>query len=182
MDLMLDIETLGNSASACILQIGACVFDRDSGDIIDTFKADVDPQSSLDHGLTIDVDTVMWWLKQSDDARASITSEPRGRLNEVLANLTSFVQKYEANPREVNVWCHASFDFPIMQNAYKAVRKDAPWHYRSGRDLRTLTDLSGVNIYTIKLKRKGTFHDALDDCLHQVKQTVACFKALRKSK
>lgn len=177
MDLMLDLETLDNVATTAIVQIGAVVFDRDSGDIIDEFKADVDPQSCVDVGLTIGVDTIMWWLKQSDEARVSITSTPRGRIQEVLANLNSFVTKYEPDPREVNVWCHATFDFPIMQNIYKAVGKDAPWHYRSARDLRTLTDLSGANIYAIR--RKGTYHDALDDCKHQVKQLHMCMKRLK---
>lgn len=178
MDLMLDLETFDNLATTAIVQIGAVIFDRDSGDIIDEFKADVDAQSCVDIGLTIGVDTMMWWLKQSEEARASITSEPRGRIQEVLANLSSFVQKYEPDPRKVNVWCHATFDFPILQNIYKAIGKETPWHYRSARDLRTLTDLSGVNIYAIR--RKGTYHDALDDCKHQVKQLRACMKALKR--
>lgn len=179
MDLMLDLETFDNVVTTAIVQIGAVVFDRDTGDIIDEFKADIDPQSCVDMGLTIGVDTIMWWLKQGDEARASITSTPRGHIKDVLANFNSFVAKYEPDPRKVNVWCHATFDFPIMQNTYKAVGIEPPWHYRSARDLRTLTDLSGVDIYAIR--RTGTYHDALDDCRHQIKQFHACMKGIRKS-
>lgn len=177
MDVMLDLETFDNLATTAIVQIGAVVFDRDTGNIIEEFKADVDPQSCIEVGLTIGVDTIMWWLKQSEEARASITSTPRGRIQEVLANFNSFITRHEPDPRKVNVWCHATFDFPIMQNAYKAIDKDPPWHYRSARDLRTLTDLAGTNIYAIR--RKGTYHDALSDCKHQIKQFRMCMQALR---
>lgn len=178
MDLMLDLETFDNVSTTAVVQIGACIFDRDTGDIIDEFKANVDPKSCVHLGFTVGVDTVMWWMKQNEEARASITSSPRISIQEALLELKSFVMKYEPDPRKVNVWCHASFDFPIMQNLYQVVDSQPPWHYRGARDLRTVTDLSGVNVYSIR--RKGVYHDALDDCKHQVQQLRACLKVLQK--
>jgi inhibitor of KinA sporulation pathway (predicted exonuclease) len=176
MDVMIDLETFDNVSTTAIVQIGAAVFDRTNGKIIDEFKADVDPQSCIDIGLTLGIDTIMWWLKQSDEARASITSTPRGPIREVLTNFNNFITKNEPDIRKVTVWCHATFDFPIMQNVYKAAGMEAPWRYSNARDLRTITDLSGAPIYAIR--RKGTYHDALDDCRHQVKQFRMCMKKL----
>jgi oligoribonuclease (3'-5' exoribonuclease) len=178
MDLMLDLETFDNTSTTTIVQIGAVIFDRDTEDIIDEFKVNVDPQSCVALGFTIGVDTVMWWLKQAEEARASITSSSRVEVSEALKSLKAFVEKYEPDTRKVNVWCHATFDFPIMQNYFKATKIEAPWRYTSAKDLRTLADVSGANIYAIP--RKGTYHDAIDDCKHQIKQLHMCFKALQK--
>lgn len=175
MDVMLDIETFGNTSTAAIVQVAAVLFDRNTGKEIDSFKAEVDPVSSVDAGMTMDAQTVMWWLQQSKPAQKSITKQPRGSIREVLTNFNTFISRHEPNPRNVIVWCHATFDFPIMENAYKLLNINSPWHYRSARDLRTLVDLGGVDVYN-DYANNGTAHDALDDCRFQVKYTYDCLK------
>ncbi len=72
MNIMLDLETMGNGPDAAIIAVGACKFDTIA--VLDTYYCVVDLTSSLNAGLKVDGDTILWWLKQSDDARKAIHS------------------------------------------------------------------------------------------------------------
>ena len=178
---MLDIETYGNNSNSVIVQIGAVAFDED-GKTIDTFKMNVDPSSSIKYGMKMDISTIEWWMNQSDDARKSILNGDRFDLAVALESFSTFIKKSYVNfhesefdPKGVRIWCHASFDEPIMSQAYHLCNIPQPWHYRSARDLRTLIDLAGVDPHSYS--KKGVHHDALDDCMAQIEYTV---DALRK--
>lgn len=41
-------------------------------------------------------------------------------------------------------WSHATFDFPILTNAYHLLKIRQPIPYKKMRDIRTLIDLSGI--------------------------------------
>lgn len=58
MDVMIDVETLANSSNYAIIQIGAAVFNRKTGDIVDKFKVNVDSQSSIGKGMEMNADTI----------------------------------------------------------------------------------------------------------------------------
>jgi len=183
MDVMIDIETLANTSNAVINQLAAVVFDRHTGEIIDKFKKNVDTQTCVDIGLELSVETIEWWLGQSKDAQNSILEKPRYSIKDALQELYYFFIKSWKNVHDdvynierVNVWCHTTFDEPVLENAFRKTKTDVPWHYRSGRDLRTLVDLAN---YTIdKNKNVGTAHDALDDCLFQIEYTVKCINII----
>lgn len=179
MDIMLDLETFGNTSTAAINQIGAVAFDRYTGEIIGGYKVNVDAQTCIDHGMTMDVSTINWWLKQSDAARQSITTGDKQHIKTALRDLNAFVQaklNVKGDDKAV-LWCHATFDEPILSNAYKAVNIRPFWTYRNVRDLRTIVDLAD---YTIpKEENTGVVHDALDDCLFQIKYTVECVNRLK---
>lgn len=169
-DLMVDLETFGNGKNACIVQIGACYFSRHTGAIGETFKINVDARSSVKTGAEMDADTVYWWLSQSREAIDSITETANGRLSDLhfaMGEFSGFASKAE------NIWSHATFDFVILQETYKRLGVKPSFSHRAARDIRTLMDLSGVDAKA--LPRSGTHHDALDDCLHQVKYCCQAF-------
>lgn len=172
-DVMIDLETLGTGKDAAIIQIGAAYFDRLTGEVGDTFKRNINLVSAVKEGGEIDASTVLWWLSQSKDAQNSILEEgvPVGH---ALVALNTFLKGAKAS------WSHASFDMPILISAMNRVDITPTLHYRATRDIRTLVDLSGVTIDWDS--RKGTHHDALDDCLFQIKYCVEAFKLLDKSK
>lgn len=70
--IMVDLETLGTAPGSVILSIGAVRFDVEEG-LLDEFYVNIDVESSQRLGLTIDGATVMWWMKQSDAARAKLS-------------------------------------------------------------------------------------------------------------
>jgi hypothetical protein len=166
-DCMVDIESLGNGKSCCIVQIGACYFDRLTGEIGPTFKRNVDAASNG----TIDAATVYWWLGQMREAQDSILASPREPIQDVLNAFREFLEPCTA------LWSHATFDFVAIQEAYKS-QGVRPFSYRLARDIRTLIDLAKVSMSAFP--REGTHHDGLDDAKHQVKYCVAAFQKLAK--
>lgn len=164
---MVDLETLSTGPDACIIQIGACYFNPETGEIGRTFKMNVDA-GSAGNGR-IDPQTAYWWLSQSREAIDSVTADPRLPLHPVMTELNQFLQGAQS------VWSHATFDFVILMATFRRLGIKPLVSYRSARDIRTLLSLAGK--YQTKATRQGTHHDALDDCKFQV---AYCVDALNK--
>lgn len=167
---MIDIETLGKKPGAAVLSIGAVMFG--AAGLGETFYAPVLLQSCIDVGLTIDPETVAWWMKQSDEARAAAFVADAAPLKVVLMCFTEwFVAQKARYP-----WCHgATFDVPILDAAYEACGLQAPWKFYDVRDTRTLYDLAGVKVD----RSKGTHHNALDDAHAQAKAAMKALSILK---
>lgn len=162
---MIDLETLGTSPGCTILSIGAVTFDADG--LGERFHRSISLESNEAAGLTIDADTLAWWLDQDADAREVLSGGEE--LGEVLHHLRLFFQHQDIE----EVWAHSpSFDCAILKAAYEAVGQDAPWGYYDERDARTLAELPCA----VDVAHEGTEHDALDDAVRQakmVRQTLA---------
>lgn len=167
-DLMVDIETLGSTRAIAplITQVGACYFDISSGDIGAKFKWNLSIQEGLDLGFGVDGEAIEFWLKQPYYSFL----EDRKPIVEVLNGLRTF--SFEAE----RVWAHATFDFPVLINAYKILSLDKPFSFRKMRDIRTLVYLAGVDIPPPPGGEKS--HDALDDCIYQVNYCTLCSQKL----
>jgi hypothetical protein len=170
-DVMVDIETFGNGRRALMVQFGACFFNRETGDIGATIKINFDAVEMQKCGGEFDADTIYWWLSQSRQAQESIMIDLRSDLRAAFLEIDKFLKPSK------QIWSHATFDFPIVMEAFKYVGVKQSFHFRNARDIRTLLDLANFNHRDVK--RDGTHHDALDDCLHQVKYCVEAFKRLK---
>lgn len=168
---MLDFETLSTDANATIIQIGACYFNRQTGEIGRTFKVNVDAVSSVDSGTVIDPQTVYWWLSQSTEAIRSVTEGEKTNIVKAFSDLNDFLSNVD------EIWSHATFDFVILQNTMKRLKIKSQYHYRAARDIRTLNSLA-VN-KKFDGKRDGVHHDALDDCIFQVKYVVEALNSIK---
>ena len=171
-DLMLDIETLGTRPTSVITQIGACYFDRNTGEIGDEFCKNINIGISLMIGLTVDEETINWWRQQRWQTWYVDCEQPFNVLNS-FSNFTNRGKKINS------VWCHASFDAPILFHAYSKCDVPKPFHYRAIKDIRTLVDLSGLDF---RKKKDEKTHNALEDCIYQVKYCVECFNKLKENK
>jgi hypothetical protein len=171
-DLMLDIETLGVRPTSVIIQIGACYFDRYTGEVGDKFTENISIKSCLEQKFTIDSNTISWWMQQENK---SWGDNPKS-IFEVLTTFTDFVKKAKY------IWSHSTFDIPILANAYNAIDKKLPFHYRATRDIRTLTHLAGHQRNESKTDLNDKTHNALDDCVYQVEYCVKCFNKLKERK
>lgn len=169
-DTMVDIETLGKKPGAAVLTIGAVMFG--AGGLGATFYSPVQLQSCIDVGLTIDPDTVAWWMKQSDEARKAAFCADAPALPVVLMRFTDwFVTQQARYP-----WCHgATFDVPILDAAYAACGMQAPWKFYDVRDTRTLYHLARVKVD----RTNGTHHNALDDAKAQAEAAVKALHVLQ---
>lgn len=168
---MIDLETLGNGKNACIVQIGACEFDLETGEIGKTFKVNIDAESAVRSGADLDPQTVYWWLSQSREAIDSITAQPRIDINEAFTQLNEFLKDAK------QIWSHATFDFVIVMETFKRLNIKTSFHYRTARDIRTLMSLGNVTVD--KVIRTGLHHDGLEDAKHQVKYCAQAYRKLR---
>jgi hypothetical protein len=76
-DCMLDLETLGRSSDAVIIQIGLCAFDFRTEESDAGVELNIDIQRSLEAGFWVDGGTVEWWMNQPEVAIKSILAQPR---------------------------------------------------------------------------------------------------------
>lgn len=159
--LMIDIETLGTDPGAVILSIGAVYFDSDG--LGETFHEQISAESCQACGLSIDADTLKWWLTQNDDGSVPDVLLGGRPLPEVLTDFIEF-----AHPAD-EVWAYPpSFDCAIIEAAYEELSGfTEPWTYQDTRDARTLRHLS----VWPDIEQKGTQHDALDDAIYQARET-----------
>lgn len=166
-DLMIDIETCGTKPGCAVLSIGAVYFDR-KGNIGEQFYASMG-FSALSYGVA-DPATMEWWSQQSEQSRADAFGGTDNPL-EVAQRFAKFI-KPDCLP-----WGNGSvFDITILEAWFDTVGVPCPWKFWNVRDVRTAVDLLGVNpkLFT----REGTFHNALDDCMHQIKYLTSGTKQL----
>ncbi|EPO31263.1 exonuclease, partial [Klebsiella pneumoniae] len=110
--VMVDLETMGKKHNAPIVAIGAVVFDPATGSIGESFYKVVCLESSVNWGAVIDPSTVIWWLKQSSEARSAIVNDDAIPLQDALLQFREFVSDNVAGgSKKAQVWGNgASFD------------------------------------------------------------------------
>ena len=157
--IMIDLETMGTRPDAAIIAIGAVAFDKYG--VHDTFYLNVDLQSAVTTGARIDPSTVMWWLKQSDEARAAFDTKG--------VDLVTALDRLDAwFDMQVDgcegVWGNgASFDNTILSESYKRLGFNPPWPFWKDRCYRTMKSM----FPDVEMDRSGTHHNALDDARSQ---------------
>jgi len=164
-DVMLDLETMGNGPDAAIVAIGAVEFDLKSGEIGERFYAVIDLESSVEFGGVMDAETVLWWLKQSDAARAEF-SRGGAPIADVLCEFARWLRQ---RGEDVRVWGNgANFDNVILASAYRRMHMAPPWEYWNDRCYRTMKGL----VPSIRRERLGTKHNAADDAETQARHLI----------
>jgi len=152
--VMIDTETLGCEPGCVICSIGAAKFDE--REVGETFERSVDITSCQEFGLTIDAETLEWWLSQSEEARSQLVGGDG--LADVLADLNRFIADVD------EVWANSpSFDLMILEAAFESCGVSAPWEFYEERDFRTLKNI-GIDH---GIEQEGIEHDAADDAVHQ---------------
>ena len=177
-DLMIDLETLGTSNNAVIVQIGACFFDRYTGIVETGIRYNISIDSCLAYGLQVDGGALEFWLNQKN--RTWLDNQKP--LKDVLEHFKKYIMQQEGiiNSKNITTWAHATFDFPILINAFKKTKVYFPIGYRSLRDIRTLVDLSGG--YKPLEETEEATHDALDDCKRQVRYCTKAFNIIKEKR
>ncbi len=164
--IMVDIETLGNKSNSVITQIAAVRFDRDTGETGEEFNIHLDIQDCMDQGLEVNADTLMWWFKQEDAARAVYTDKSilRFPLNKALLKFEDWITNTGTYD---GIWGNsARFDLGLLSDAYDKIKHPIPWPYWAELDVRTLVSFK-PEVKT-NTSFKGTPHNAIDDCKHQI--------------
>jgi len=170
--IMLDIETMGTSVESAIISIAAVEFNIETGEVGDKFYKNITLRSCMESGLKVDANTIMWWMKQSDEARKKLDEDTQIHLFSALSTLAIFLDQ------NYYVWGNsARFDLGILENAYLKTNREIPWNFRLERDVRTLVGLHPY--YRDNEPFTGVKHNAIDDCLHQIKYCSKTWRYLK---
>lgn len=167
---MIDLETMGKTYNAPIIQFGGVYFDRYTGELGEEMEHNLDLEDTVRLGTEMDANTVKWWMQQSTAARDAVMGEPITQAHLAMVMISQFLKKSR------NIWSHATFDWVILSNHFKKCHVD-PIHYRKAKDIRTLTDLADLDHR--ETKGDGVLHNALDDCKRQIEYCVKCFNILK---
>ncbi len=186
-DLMIDLETLGKKPGCAILSIGACVFDRKTGDIGKTFYREISIPASEDIGLLIDASTVEWWHKQSTAARELLQRCDNYKMHspETAANLFTNWLKSNTSADTNGIWANdPTFDHKILEHMLHQTGNKTPWPFFLERSCRTIVDIGrelGIDPKK-EMPFEGTPHNALDDAIHQAKYVSAIYQHINSLK
>ena len=180
--VMVDLETMGKKHNAPIVAIGAVVFDPATGSIGESFYKVVCLESSVNWGAVIDPSTVIWWLKQSSEARSAIVNDDAIPLQDALLQFREFVSDNVAGgSKKAQVWRNgASFDNSILRSSYDCIAEDYPWEYWNDRDVRTMVELGQAISFDPKttIPFEGSRHNALADAIHQARYVSAIWQRI----
>ena len=180
--VMVDLETMGKKHNAPIVAIGAVVFDPATGSIGESFYKVVCLESSVNWGAVIDPSTVIWWLKQSSEARSAIVNDDAIPLLDALLQFREFVSDNVAGgSKKAQVWGNgASFDNSILRSSYDCIAEDYPWEYWNDRDVRTMVELGQAISFDPKttIPFEGSRHNALADAIHQARYVSAIWQRI----
>lgn len=169
--VMLDLETLGTKPGCPILSIGAVVFNTSQFYLTATnFNAaiEADTQSLMD---SPDESTLSWWSEQSEEAREAAFNSPDAQpLQLVLTNFSAWLVSLTQTPEDrIFIWGNgATFDEPILKEAYKRYDLEPVWTFRDSMCFRTLKEL-GKMLGVKEPEFTGVKHNALCDAAHQAK-------------
>lgn len=180
--VMVDLETMGKKHNAPIVAIGAVVFDPATGSIGESFYKVVCLESSVNWGAVIDPSTVIWWLRQSSEARSAIVNDDAIPLQDALLQFREFVSDNVAGgSKKAQVWGNgASFDNSILRSSYDCIAEDYPWEYWNDRDVRTMIELGQAISFDPKttIPFEGSRHNALADAIHQARYVSAIWQRI----
>lgn len=174
---MLDLETMGNTPGAAILSIGA-VFIKE-GKLAEEFYMRTSLESCMEGGLTCDASTIVWWMKQDEDARKSITTTESKHIGEALVAMHEWARIACGGDFDtIEVWGNAAtFDVVIIEEACRRMNYMIPWKFRGHRCYRTMKN-AFPNVP--KPDFVGVKHHALDDAKFQALHLINIFNHINR--
>lgn len=182
-NMMLDLETLGKRAGCAVLSIGACMFDLGGDRVGTAFEVYISPVESLKAGLTIDPETLAWWLapEQAEAARVVLPKAAASTVTpaQALRALFAWMESQEAAPRTaLYPWSRgANFDLPIIGAMAAAVGMEVPWPFYNERCQRTMMAWYDWAAKVPKVAPATLKHSAAADADYQARALVAAHQA-----
>lgn len=160
--VMVDLETLGTSDDAAILEVGAVCFDLESRTMGPQFNAAISLKSNGEHYRRIDAETLAWWMGQWRERGGVPDLNDAAYAYEFPRAMFKFADFWQENAADdAEFWSRGSFDERIMFHALTQSEGAVPWKFYKVRDQRSVLDWEGVRM-------KKNSHSALEDAIAQV--------------
>lgn len=176
MEVMLDLETLSTRNHAVILVIAAVKFNRYAPsnplEEMPQFYRRIDINSCREVGMHTDEQTLKWWREQPKEIYNEAFGSSRIPLKQALEEFSQWFKGSDL------IWSQgATFDIPILSEAYVRCGMATPWKFWNARDTRTIYDLG--NVKSKDLPQENAHH-ALYDCWRQVWGVKKSFKNIKQ--
>lgn len=166
-NVMIDIETMGNTSNAAIVSIAAIAFDINTGKTGNQFYTTVTLQSCLDTGLHCDASTIQWWMEQNEHARKKLFDTRSMDIADALESLYKWINENDL----LYPWGNsARFDLGLLTDAYQKINHALPWKFYNERCYRTISSLFPE--VKALIPKPENAHDPIVDCEYQIKVLV----------
>lgn len=188
--IMIDFETVANGLKPAIFELGYVAFDEDYKEI-DYGIIGIDLLSSLFAGLDISQGTIDWWRSQSAEAKKSAIESQVDALTikQALEGFMSILDTLRADDAAMtgeagvleligngmisdNVWLMSACE-AVGINLQEHLLHTEHFCYR--QEMKRALRQYGWNPHW-EIPFKGTKHNSVDDCRHQIR----CLEALEK--
>lgn len=191
---MVDLETFGTGPTSAIISIGACLFDPNGTDSVESmmgrsFMRRVSIADTLKYG-DVDPETIAWWFTQDQEAIHNLVGEDTVGLNTALMNFRQFCTTRTPKVSEQFFMGHADlplacalwakgpdFDCKILEHACRQVNEGMPINFHDYRCVRTVQDL-GFPDPEDRPEFEGVKHDPRADAVNQALTVQAAYKVL----
>ena len=170
---MIDLESMASRKNACVIELAAVRFSPHGegihGKPFQTFVWHKEGYISLS--------TIAWWMQQPHAAEMGRKWKEKGeRPKKVLDDFTHWF--FTSGPQVRGIWSHgASFDLAVLTSLCDENGVRVPWEFRTERDTRTIFWLVGgpPDVESDDL----TKHEAVSDCIYQVRQIQSAVSQLK---
>ncbi|MEL4014354.1 3'-5' exoribonuclease domain-containing protein [Dryocola clanedunensis] len=180
--LMVDTESMGSNPDAPLISVGAIFFNPETGATGAEFYKVISLESAMAFGGKPDAGTILWWMKQSSEARSALLIEDVIPLDDALLQFNDFISENSANgPASVQLWGNgATFDNVLLRQSFERTGIPCLWKFWNDRDVRTIVALGkAVGIEPrYEIPFEGDQHNALADAHHQVKYVSEIWQVL----
>lgn len=197
IDIMVDIETLGNETESTIIQIAAMAFDIKTGEVKDKFNMIADIEKN-ELPISATGGTIKWWLNTNAELLKELLNEGKVSSEDMIKYFHGWMSELrhkEAREKkdltltgDLYLWGNGIlFDNKIIQHHMESIGLEYPIFYRNDRDVRTIVDLAGAKSGLSEKELKAKFndeslvaHNAFDDVVYQISLVSGCYNMLIK--
>lgn len=182
-DIMLDLETLSLDSNAVIVSIGAVAFDLHTGETGNQFHFSVDILEQMLNKGHVSEDTLSWWSTQDTVAKSELVSKGTDAVSvqDAISSFNAWVTLNTADLKNTRLWGNGiTADNTWIRNLYTRHGEKFILPYWCDNDVRTLVQLENYDkVMELTGKFEGVKHDAVADCIHQIKMCHTAYKLLK---
>ena len=189
LDIMVDLETLGNTANSTIIQLAAVPFDLTTGEIFGNhiFNKTIDIEKTP---LFVTGSTLKWWFNENPILLGTLLNSGKESEEAVLKSFIEWIDFLQNSLGfdPPTLWGNGIlFDNAILRERMQYYSLKYPILYFKDRDVRTILEIASLkqDIPEKELKKnfmdpEAVAHNALDDALFQVRLVSGCFDILKE--
>jgi hypothetical protein len=183
--IMIDLETLGVTPDATVLDIGVAAQGTAVGEVYTSrsWQPSIEKQKER----KIEHSTLLWWHEEELRSRLLdaylVSDEGKGNLIQCVAALGDFILNAVLGNTDYLIWTKGSMDIPILDNVCRRVTgfdfiRQFGLNFRALRDFRTILDIGhrkGI-VTTNASQPSNAGHRAEQDAIQQLQDLMVIWK------